>query len=119
MTIAMIPRPLLRMTGISKRFGATQALVDVSLEVRAGEALALIGENGAGKSTLMKVLSGAHPPDAGAMELDGRTYEPGNPQEARRSGVAMIYQELNLAPHLAVEDNIMLGQEQHPLRRPT
>lgn len=105
--------PLLRMTGISKRFGATQALVDVSLEVRAGEALALIGENGAGKSTLMKVLSGAHSPDAGAMELNGRAYKPGNPHEARRNGVAMIYQELNLAPDLSVEDNIMLGQEQH------
>lgn len=107
--------PLLRMTGISKRFGATQALADVSLEVHAGEALALIGENGAGKSTLMKVLSGAHAPDAGSIELEGRPYHPGNPHAARRSGVAMIYQELNLAPDLSVEDNIMLGQEQHRL----
>src|SRR5579871_4548076 len=106
---------MLRMTGISKRFGATQALADVSLEVNAGEALALIGENGAGKSTLMKVLSGAHAPDAGTMELDGRPYRPKNPHVARQSGVAMIYQELNLAPDLSVEDNIMLGQEQHRL----
>jgi len=103
------------MTGISKRFGATQALADVSLEVHAGEALALIGENGAGKSTLMKVLSGAHPPDAGSMELEGQPYRPNNPHAARQSGVAMIYQELNLAPDLSVEDNIMLGQEQHRL----
>src|SRR5213596_3381002 len=107
----MMPAPLLRMTGISKRFGATQALADVSLAVYAGEALALIGENGAGKSTLMKVLSGAHAPDAGSMELEGRFYRPGNPHAARRSGVAMIYQELNLAPDLSIEDNIMLGQE--------
>jgi ribose transport system ATP-binding protein len=103
--------PLLRMTGISKRFGATLALRDVALDVRAGEALALIGENGAGKSTLMKVLSGAHPPDAGTMELAGRPYAPANPQQARLAGVAMIYQELTLAPDLSVEDNIMLGQE--------
>jgi ribose transport system ATP-binding protein len=106
---------MLRMTGISKRFGATQALSDVSLEVRAGEALALIGENGAGKSTLMKVLSGAHAPDAGTMELNGRPYRPKNPHAARQNGVAMIYQELNLAPDLSVEDNVMLGQEQHRL----
>jgi ribose transport system ATP-binding protein len=104
--------PLLHMTGISKRFGATQALADVSLEVHAGEALALIGENGAGKSTLMKVLSGAHPADAGTMELEGLVYRPANPHAARRNGVAMIYQELNLAPDLSVEDNIMLGQEE-------
>ena len=99
------------MTGICKRFGATQALVDVSLEVRAGEALALIGENGAGKSTLMKVLSGAHAPDAGTMELDTGPYRPANPHQARQSGIAMIYQELNLAPDLSVEENVMLGQE--------
>jgi ribose transport system ATP-binding protein len=99
------------MTGISKRFGATQALTDVALEVHAGESLALIGENGAGKSTLMKVLSGAHSPDSGIMELEGRPYRPPNPHAARKSGVAMIYQELNLAPDLSVEDNMMLGQE--------
>jgi ribose transport system ATP-binding protein len=113
MTNSMAPPPLLRMTGISKRFGATQALVDVSLEVRSGEALALIGENGAGKSTLMKILSGAHAPDAGTMELDTGPYRPTNPHQARQSGIAMIYQELNLAPDLSVEDNVMLGQEKH------
>src|SRR5258707_157278 len=71
MNSTMTQPPLLQMTGISKRFGATQALADVSLEVNVGESLALIGENGAGKSTLMKVLSGAHAPDEGTMELDG------------------------------------------------
>jgi ribose transport system ATP-binding protein len=103
--------PLLRMTGISKRFGPTRALRDVSFEVAAGEVTALIGENGAGKSTLMKVLSGAVAPDAGTMELDGVSYSPRGPHDARAAGVAMIYQELNLAPDLSVEDNIMLGQE--------
>ncbi len=102
---------LLTMSGISKRFGATQALRSVSLEVSAGRVLALIGENGAGKSTLMKVLSGAHAPDAGSMTLIGSQYRPAGPHAARLAGVSMIYQELNLAPHLSVEDNIMLGQE--------
>src|SRR5262249_39652510 len=74
---------------------------------------ALIGENGAGKSTLMKILSGAHTPDTGIMELAGQPYAPRGPHAARLAGVAMIYQELTLAPHLSVEDNIMLGQEQH------
>ncbi len=100
------------MRGITKSFGATQALRDVSLEVRAGEVMALIGENGAGKSTLMKVLSGAHTADAGTMELAGQPYAPRGPHAARLAGVAMIYQELTLAPHLSVEDNIMLGQEE-------
>lgn len=99
------------MTGISKRFGATQALADVSLSVPAGRVLALIGENGAGKSTLMKVLSGAHAPDSGSMLLAGMPYAPTGPHDARLAGVSMIYQELNLAPDLSVEDNIMLGQE--------
>lgn len=102
---------LLTATRVSKRFGATQALQDVSLTVRRGRVLALIGENGAGKSTLMKILSGAHRPDTGSLTLDGRPYAPSGPLAARQAGVAMIYQELNLAPHLTVEDNIMLGRE--------
>jgi ribose transport system ATP-binding protein len=105
--------PLLRMTGIDKRFGATRALRNVSLTVGRGEVLALIGENGAGKSTLMKVLSGAHRPDSGTMELAGSRYSPAGPHDARLAGVAMIYQELSLASHLSVEDNIMLGREVH------
>jgi ribose transport system ATP-binding protein len=105
------PDPLLRMSAISKRFGATRALRGVSLELHPGQALALIGENGAGKSTLMKVLSGAHSPDDGIMELAGQPYAPRGPHAARTAGVVMIYQELNLAKDLSVEDNIMLGQE--------
>ncbi len=103
--------PLLVMDHIGKRFGATVALNNISLEVFAGETLALIGENGAGKSTLMKILSGAHAPDKGTMQIAGQPFRPKGPHDARRAGVAMIYQELNLAPDLSVEDNIMLGQE--------
>jgi ribose transport system ATP-binding protein len=101
----------LEMIGVEKRFGATVALSGVDMAVRGGEVMALLGENGAGKSTLMKVLSGAHEPDAGTMRLDGAPYRPLSPLEARRAGVAMIYQELSLAPHLTVEQNIMLGME--------
>jgi ribose transport system ATP-binding protein len=107
----MTASPRLRMDGVSKRFGSTQALAGVELELRAGEVHALVGENGAGKSTLTKILSGAIPADAGRMLLDGRSYAPSGPGMARRLGVAMIYQELTLAPHLSVEANVLLGLE--------
>ena len=103
----------LRLSGIDKAFGATQALRGVSLEVAPGEVHALIGENGAGKSTLMKVLSGVIRGDAGTMEIDGVPYTPSDTLDARRRGVAMIYQELSLAPHLSVWENIVLGAEPH------
>jgi ribose transport system ATP-binding protein len=99
------------MVDVHKRFGATVALDGVDLEVSAGEVLALVGENGAGKSTLMKVLSGAHAPDRGEMFLDRVPYRPRRPMDARRAGVAMIYQELSLARHLSVMENIVLGME--------
>lgn len=114
-TSRMSQLSVLTMSGVRKRFGATLALRGVDLEARGGEVLALIGENGAGKSTLMKVLSGAHRPDEGKMELLGRPYAPSGPHQARLQGVAMIYQELNLAAHLSVEDNILLGQERRRL----
>jgi ribose transport system ATP-binding protein len=103
--------PLLEMREVSKSFGASLALDRVSLTLAGGEVLALIGENGAGKSTLMKVLSGAYRPDAGEMTLAGQRYAPRGPRDARAQGVAMIYQELALAPHLTVEANVMLGLE--------
>jgi ribose transport system ATP-binding protein len=99
------------MRGVRKSFGATAALAGVDLRVAGGEVLALVGENGAGKSTLMKVLAGVVRPDAGAMLLDGRPYGPRSPRDARAAGVAMIHQELALAPHLTVADNILLGVE--------
>ena len=103
------------MRGVTKRFGATRALQDVNLTVLPGEIQALVGENGAGKSTLMKVLSGAHAADEGTLFLDGEPYTPRNPFHARSRGVAMIYQELSLAPHLTVMENVLLGIE--PTRR--
>jgi len=103
--------PKLSMRNISKCFGATVALDNVDIAVYPGEIHALIGENGAGKSTLMKVLSGAIAPDKGQMELDGKPYHPHNPLAARTSGIGMIYQELSLAGHLTVEENILLGME--------
>jgi len=102
---------LLRMEGVRKRFGATVALDGVDLSVSSGEVLALVGENGAGKSTLMKVLSGAHRPDEGRMRLGGQPYRPAHPLDARNAGVSMIYQELSLARHLTVMENIVLGME--------
>ena len=101
----------LEMRGIEKHFGATAALDGVELAARPGEVHALIGENGAGKSTLMKILAGALRADGGMMRLDGRDYAPSGPAEARDAGVAMIYQELTLAPHLSVADNVLLGIE--------
>ena len=106
------PRAL-RMENISKSFGATRALDDVDFELRSGEVHALIGENGAGKSTLVKILSGALKTDSGKMFLGDAPYSPSNPLDGRRRGVSMIYQELNLAQHLTVEENIMLGRELH------
>src|SRR5262245_38057483 len=99
------------MRQVEKRFGATRALRGVSLEVGPGEVLALIGENGAGKSTLMKILSGAYRPDSGTIELEGAPFVPESPLHARSCGIEMIYQELTLAPHLSIEENLLLGTE--------
>ena len=103
--------PRLRMSGIQKRYGPTEALRGVDLELLPGEVHALVGENGAGKSTLMKVLSGAENADAGSMSLEGKSYSPSGPQDARRRGVAMVYQELAICADLNVEANVLLGQE--------
>lgn len=103
--------PLLRMTGISKSFPGVRALDNVSLEVRAGECLALVGENGAGKSTLMKIVSGVYPADAGSIEIDGQQVHPRSPSHAQSLGVSIIYQEFNLFPNLTVEENIFIGRE--------
>ena len=108
-TVAGPPRFAMR--GIRKAFGATLALDGVDLAVAAGEVCALVGQNGAGKSTLMSILSGALRHYTGGMTLDGTPYSPRDPLEARRAGVAMIYQELSIAPHLSVAENIVLGVE--------
>lgn len=103
--------PVLCLEGIRKSFGPVHALQGVDLHAHAGEVHALVGENGAGKSTLMKILSGAYRPDAGSMTLYGAPYAPSNPLDGRAAGVSMIYQELVLAPHLTVEENVTLGDE--------
>ncbi len=102
---------LLQMRGIGKRFGATVALNGVDLGVAAGEVHALVGENGSGKSTLMKILAGAIRPDEGTMTLDGSAYSPAKPADGRKAGIAMIYQELSIAGHLPIVDNVLLGME--------
>ena len=107
--------PRFEMRGVGKTFGATVALDGVDFAVGSGEVCALVGQNGAGKSTLMAILAGALAPDRGEMRLGGDPYRPRDPLDARRAGVAMIYQELSLAPHLSVMENIVLGVE--PVRR--
>src|SRR6195256_6136829 len=99
------------MRGISKAFPGVRALEDVSLKVQAGEVHVLLGQNGAGKSTLIKVLCGAQQPDAGFVLVDGRAVRIESPADARRLGIAVIFQEFSLVPYLDVAQNIFLGRE--------
>lgn len=101
----------LEMRGISKSFSGNTVLDGVNIAARAGEVLALLGENGAGKSTLMKILTGVHQPEAGEILIDGQAVKFARPADALSAGIAMIYQELSLAPHLTVAENIFLGRE--------
>ncbi|HEY0459451.1 MAG TPA: sugar ABC transporter ATP-binding protein [Pyrinomonadaceae bacterium] len=103
--------PVLNLREIRKHFGATVALDGVNFSLEKGEIHALIGENGAGKSTLMNVLSGAIRADGGTMELGGEPYLPADTSASRRKGIALIHQELSLAPHLSVAENILMGLE--------
>ncbi|WP_018655490.1 sugar ABC transporter ATP-binding protein [Actinomadura flavalba] len=105
------PEPLLRMRGTVKTFPGVKALSGVDLDVRAGEVHCLLGQNGAGKSTLIKVLAGAHRPDAGEITLAGEPFAPAGPTAAMRAGIATIYQELDLVPGLSVAANVFLGHE--------
>ena len=107
----MTEKNLFEMKGISKQFPGVQALDSVDFSVRAGEVHALVGENGAGKSTLMKILGGAYLADSGEMFLDGVKLDIENPSDGIRAGLNVVYQELVLAPHLSVAENIMLGQQ--------
>jgi len=102
---------LLSMRGIDKSFPGVRALRQVDLDLRRGEVLALLGENGAGKSTLIKVLGGAHLPDAGSISIEGDRTNITSPAEALRAGIAVIYQEFTLVPTLSARENIFLGQE--------
>ncbi|MCP5269987.1 MAG: ABC transporter ATP-binding protein [Burkholderiaceae bacterium] len=103
--------PVLRLQGITKRFGALTANDDISLQLARGEVLALLGENGAGKSTLMSILFGHYVADAGTIEVDGRTLPPGQPRAALAAGIGMVHQHFTLADNLSVLDNVLLGRE--------
>jgi ABC-type sugar transport system ATPase subunit len=104
------------MRGITKSFFSVPVLTEVDLDAYAGEVHAVMGENGAGKSTLMKVLAGAHQPDAGTITLNGELVRVSHPREAQERGVSIIYQEFNLLPERTVAQNIFLGRE--PRRGP-
>src|SRR5918997_2954734 len=102
---------VLALEDVSKSFGAVAALRGAQLELRAGEAHALVGENGAGKSTLVKILAGVHGPDTGRVLLDGQPVTLDNPAAARAAGIAVIYQEPTLFPDLSVAENIFMGRQ--------
>jgi rhamnose transport system ATP-binding protein len=122
MTAATVPPseatesvPRVALTGISKRFGATQALSDVSISLMPGTIHALVGENGAGKSTLVKILAGMHQPDTGTISLDGDRGTIHDPAASRAMGIAVVHQEPSLFPDLSVAENVFLGDP--PRRR--
>src|SRR5205085_1924820 len=110
-TAVAAPEVALEMRRITKTYPGVRALEDVSLDVKAGEVHALVGENGAGKSTLMKILAGAQPKDSGEILLGGREANIDSPQKAMDLGVSIIYQEFNLVPYLNAAENIFLGRE--------
>ncbi len=101
----------LRMSGISKSFDGIEVLHAVDFDLAPGEVHALVGENGAGKSTLMKIAAGVHRPDSGAMTLMGRPFTPRSPSDSLHSGLAMVHQELSLAPDVSIAENILAGRE--------
>ncbi|PKN94096.1 MAG: sugar ABC transporter ATP-binding protein [Chloroflexi bacterium HGW-Chloroflexi-6] len=106
---------ILIMEGISKTFPGVHALDDVSLTLRKGEILCLVGENGAGKSTLMKILTGVDQPDSGRIIFDGKEIQAKSPQHAQALGISTVYQEVNLCPNLTAAENILLGREPHKM----
>ena len=101
--------PILQARDISKHFGGIAALTAAGFELEAGEAHALMGENGAGKSTLARICAGSHRADAGEILLDGQIASPQNPRDAQRLGIGIVYQELDLFPHLTVGENLVIG----------
>ncbi|WP_307712908.1 ATP-binding cassette domain-containing protein [Streptomyces sp. V4I23] len=103
--------PVLALRGVSKRFGAVQALTDVELEIHAGEVVALVGDNGAGKSTLVKTIAGVHPIDEGVIEWEGRGVSINRPHDAQSLGIATVYQDLALCDNIDVVGNLYLGRE--------
>ncbi|KAB2757018.1 sugar ABC transporter ATP-binding protein [Brucella anthropi] len=109
-------QPVLRLSGISKNFGAVSALTDIDLEVFPGEVVALVGDNGAGKSTLIKTLAGVHQPTSGSIEFNGEKVVLSSPGVALDLGIATVFQDLALCENLDVVANIFLGREMSPYR---
>jgi D-xylose transport system ATP-binding protein len=105
---------ILKLTNVSKKFGAVSALTDIDLEVKAGEVVALVGDNGAGKSTLIKVLAGVHQPTSGTVEFCGEEVSLDSPSTALELGIATVFQDLALCENLDVVANLFLGQELSP-----
>jgi D-xylose transport system ATP-binding protein len=103
---------LLEVKGVTKRFGAVEALTSVDFEVDAGEVVALVGDNGAGKSTLIKAIAGTQPPEEGEFFFDGEPVSIHSPHDAQRLGIATVYQDLALCDNLDVVANLFLGQEE-------
>src|SRR5271157_3763377 len=103
--------PVLELHGVSKRFGAVQALSNVDFEVYAGEVVGLVGDNGAGKSTLIKCIAGIHPIDAGEICFEGRPVNIASPKDAAALGIETVYQDLALCDNLDVVGNLFLGRE--------
>ncbi len=109
--------PLLQLRGVSKSFGAVQALSGVDIEIYAGEVVGLVGDNGAGKSTLIKAISGVAPPDTGEFFVEGQPVKITSPQVATRLSIETVYQDLALCDNLDVVANLFLGKEERaPLR---
>ena len=108
--------PILKLRGVSKQFGAVQALADIELDIHAGEVVALVGDNGAGKSTLVKVLAGVHQPTAGTVEFMGKAVTLDSPGRALEMGIATVFQDLSLCENLDVVSNLFLGHELSPWR---
>ncbi len=104
-------QPILKLTKVSKHFGAVSALTDIDLEVRAGEVVALVGDNGAGKSTLVKILAGVHQPSSGTIEFEGKEVTLDSPGDALNYGIATVFQDLALCENLDVVANLFLGHE--------
>src|SRR6516225_1437203 len=98
------------LAGVTKIFGGTVAVSDVSIELRAGEVLALLGENGAGKSTCVKLLAGVYRPDAGTLSLNGAPVHFSSPLQAQRAGIAVMHQHPGLFPDLSIGENLFIGQ---------
>ena len=109
--------PLLRATAITKSYPGVQALGGVDIDLHAGEVHALVGENGAGKSTLMNILGGSVHADSGRISIDGARAHISTPRKSQRLGVSVVHQELSVAPHLSVGENIFLGRWRHHATR--